>query len=215
MRQTVERDKRPVRDTMSSVVIKATLQMLTETGASVAMFATEKLIPALEIQGLIDMGSEGVSVDEFMRWRSRCIKRAQRVLAGETPMPADWIITWMSVLPELYKMKCSQKIAAMQGLQWVRLPRYNRIRVESVEAEIDTITTKFGEVLASSAPAHDGVYDNTDDKAALKQLQNRLAEMAAYIKREIINIEAATGIAPDYAEMGEHSPLMGGFSVTA
>ncbi|MBJ3683723.1 hypothetical protein JGC68_24280, partial [Salmonella enterica subsp. enterica serovar Corvallis] len=53
---------------MSSVVIKATLQMLAETGSSVAVFATETLIPALEIQGLIDMGSEGVRVDEYMRW---------------------------------------------------------------------------------------------------------------------------------------------------
>lgn len=208
-------NKRPARDTMSSVVIKATLQMLAETGSSVAVFATETLIPALEIQGLIDMGSEGVRVDEYMRWRSRCIKRAQRVLAGETPMPADWIITWMSVLPELYKNKCSQKIAAMQGLQWVRLPRYNRIRIESVDAEIDSITMKFGEVLASSSPAHDGVYDNNDDKAALKQLQNRLTEMAAYIRREIINIEMATGISPDYVEIGEKSPLSGGRRVTA
>ena len=215
MHQTVERDKRPVRDTMSSVVIKATLQMFSETGSSIAVFATEKLIPALEIQGLIDMGSEGVRVDEYMRWRSRCIKRAQRILAMETPMPADWIITWISVLPASYKNKCSQKIAAMQGLQWVRLPRYNRVKVESVDAEIDTITMKFSEVLASSSPAHDGVYDNSDDKGALKQLQNRLTEMAAYIRREIINIEMATGISPDYVEIGEKSPLAGGQRVTA
>ena len=200
-------NKCPARDTMSSVVIKSTLQMLKETGESVSCFATERLIPALEIQGLVDMGSEGIQVEDYMRWRGRCIKRAQRVIAGETPLPADWIIVWTSVLPSEYRNKCSQKIAAMQGLQWVRLPKYNRVRVDSVEAEIDAITVKFGDVLAHSAPAHDGFYDQKDDKVALKLLQNRLSEMLAYLKREIINIEMATGIAPDHFEIGDSSPL--------
>lgn len=209
MREKVERDKCLARDTMSSVVIRATQQMLSATGESVSSFATERLIPALEIQGLINMGSEGVQVEDYIRWRNRCIKRAQRVMANETPLPADWIITWISVLPEEFRNKCSQKLAAMQGLQWVRLPKYNRIRVESIEAEIDTITVKFGEVLAHSAPAHDGFYDGNDNKVAVKMLQNRLTEMLAYLKREIMNIEMATGIAPDYFDISEHSPLAG------
>ena len=200
-------NKCPARDTMSSVVITSTLQMLKYTGESVSCFATERLIPALEIQGLVDMGSEGIQVEDYMRWRSRCIKRAQRVIAGETPLPADWIIVWMSVLPGEYRNKCSQKIAAMQGLQWVRLPKYNHVRVDSVEAETDAITVKFGDVLAHSAPAHDGYYDKKDDRVAVKMLQNRLSDMLAYLKREIINIEMATGIAPDHFEIGDSSPL--------
>lgn len=211
----MERNKCPARDTMSSVVIKATQQMLNATGESVSSFATERLIPALEIHGLIDMGSEGVEVNEYIRWRNRCIKRAQRVMASETPLPADWIITWISVLPEEYRNKCSQKLAAMQGLQWVRLPKYNRIRVESVEAEIDAITVKFGDVLAHSAPAHDGYYDSNDDKVAVKHLQNRLTELMAYLKREVMNIEMATGIAPDYTDLSDRSPLTGGFHAPA
>lgn len=201
---------------MSSVVMRATMQMLHETGITVSCFATERLIPALEIQGLINMGSEGISADDYLRWRSRCIKRAQRVMAGETPLPADWVFTWMSVLPDSYKDKCSQKIAAMQGLQWIRLPKYNRIRVDSVEAEIDTITMKFGDVLAHAEPAHDGFYDQSDDITALQQLQNRLFEMAAFIRREIINIEMATGIAPDNLKLSEQSPLtVGGANASA
>lgn len=211
----MDRNKCPGRDTMSSVVIKATLQMLSETGESVSTFATNRLIPALEIQGLINMGSEGVSVEDYIRWRSRCIKRTQRVIAGETPLPADWLITWMAVLPEAYKNKCSQKVAAMQGLQWVRLPKYNRVRVDSIEAEIDDITVKFGDVLAHASPAHDGYYDSSDDTIALKLLQNRLFELVAYIKREIINIEMATGVAPDHLELSEQSPLLGGSHVAA
>lgn len=192
---------------MSSVVIRATLRMLSETGGSVAQFATNRLIPALELQGLVDMGSEGKTVPEYIRWRSRCIKRVQRMLAGETQMPADWVLTWISCFPEEYKNKCSQKLAAMQGLQWVRMPKYNRVRVESVDAEIDEITVKFGEVLANSSPAHDGVYDGNDDQKALKQLQNHLYELSAHLLREIMNIETATGVKPDHVEMGALSPL--------
>lgn len=207
MRQNVERDKGLIRDTMSSVVIRATLRMINETGGSIAQFSTTRLIPALELQGLVDMGSEGITVPEYMRWRSRCIKRTQRILAGDTTMPADWVLTWISCLPEEYKNKCSQKLAAMQGLQWVRMPKYNRIRVESVDAEIDEITVKFGEVLAYSSPAHDGVYDGNDDQRALKQLQNRLHELSAHLLREIMNIEMATGVKPDHAELSAISPL--------
>lgn len=204
-------NKCPKRDTMSSVVIRSTLQMLKETGESVSTFATERLIPALEFQGLVDLGSEGIKLEDFMRWQGRCIKRAQRVLAGETSMPADWIVVWMSVLPELYRDRCSQKLAAMQGLQWVRLPNYNRVRasdrIESVEAEIDAITVKFGDVLAHAAPAHDGYYDQQDDKVSVKLLQNRLWEMKEYLLREIMNIETATGISPDQLDIGVNSPM--------
>lgn len=207
MHQTVAQNKGPSRDTMSAVVIRATLRMISETGGSVAQFATASLIPALEIQGLVNMGSEGISVPEYMRWRSRCIKRAQRILAGDTVMPADWVFTWMSCLPQEYQLKCSQKLAAMQGLQWVRLPSYNRVRVDSVDAEIDEITVKFGAVLANSEPAQDGVYDGNDDLHAVKQLQNRLYELKAYIAREILNIEMATGIKPDHLQLGALSPL--------
>lgn len=211
----MEKSKRPVRDTMSSVVIKATFQMLASTGESIASFATERLIPALEIQGLIDVGTEGVNLQEYIRWRNRSIKRAQRVMTGETPLPADWIITWISVLPEEFRNKSSQKLAAMQGLQWVRLPHYNLIRAESVEAEIDAITVKFGDVLAHSAPAQDGFYDSSDDTFAVKHLQNRLTELMAYLKREVMNIEIATGIAPDYLDISNLSPLVVAGSVHA
>lgn len=210
----MEKNKCPERDTMSSVVIKSTLQMMKDTGESVSFFATERLIPALEFRGLVDLGSEGIHLADYMRWRGRCVKRAQRVLAGETPLPADWIVVWMSVLPELYRDRCSQKLAAMQGLQWVRLPTYNRIRagsrVESVEAEIDAITVKFGDVLAHAAPAHDGYYDQQDDKVAVKMLQNRLWEMKEYLLREILNIELATGISPDHFDIGMKSPMVAG-----
>lgn len=211
----MEKSKRPARDTMSSVVINATFQMLKTTGESISSFATERLIPALEIQGLIDVGTEGINLQEYIRWRNRSIKRAQRVMAGETPLPADWIITWISVLPEEYRNKSSQKLAAMQGLQWVRLPNYSRIRGGSVEAEIDAITVKFGDVLAHSSPAHDGYYDGNDNKYALKNLQNHLTELMAFLKREVINIEIATGIAPDYFDISESSPLSGGINAPA
>lgn len=200
---------------MSSVVIKATKQMLLATGESVSSFSTEKLIPALEIHGLVNMGSEGVEISNYIRWRNRCIKRAQRIIAGETPLPADWIIIWLSVLPEEYRNKSAQKLAAMQGLQWIRLPNYSRIRGGSVEAEIDAITVKFGDVLAHSSPAHDGYYDGSDNRYALKSLQNHLTELMAYLKREIINIEIATGIAPDYFDISNQSPLIGGNNASA
>ena len=87
------------------------------------------------------------------------------------------------------------------------MPKYNRIRVESVDAEIDEITVKFGEVLANSSPAHDGVYDGNDDQQALKQLQNRLYELSAHLLREIMNIEMATGVKPDHVELSARSPL--------
>jgi hypothetical protein len=181
--------------------------MLTQTGESCAHFATERLIPQLEAQGLIDIGTEGVTAETYIRWRSRCIKRTERVITGETPMPADWVITWMSVLSEPYKGKCQQKLAALQDLMWIRLPSYTLHSTKSIEAEIDEITIKFGEVLMHAEPAHNGVYDCHDDKYALSKLQNRLFELCAYIKREIVNIESATGISPDVIQLAAQSPL--------
>ncbi|HDL7944320.1 TPA: hypothetical protein PXP79_001610 [Yersinia enterocolitica] len=195
------------RDTMSSVVIAATEQMLMQTGESCAHFATERLIPQLEAQGLIEIGTEGVTAETYIRWRSRCIKRTERVITGETSMPADWVITWMSALSEPYKGKCQQKLAALQDLMWIRLPSYTLHSTKSIEAEIDEITRKFGEVLMHAEPAHDGVYDCKDDKHALSKLQNRLFELCAYIKREIGNIESATGISPDVIQLAAQSPL--------
>lgn len=202
--------KCPTRDTMSSVVIEATHNMMSQTGESCAHFATARLIPALEIHGLINMGSEGVTVDSYTRWRSRSIKQTERVMSGEVRMPADWVVTWVSALPEPFKTRCHMKLAALQGLSWVRLPKYTRRNAQSVDAEIDSITMKFGEVLANAEPAHDGVYDNNDCKSALQRLQNRLFEVTALLQREIRNIESATGIAPEALIIGRNSPLNGG-----
>lgn len=92
--------KCPARDTMSSVVIEATEQMLSRTGESCAHFATTRLIPALEIQGLINTGTEGVTAESYTRWRNRSIKQTERVMCGDVRMPADWLITWAAALPE-------------------------------------------------------------------------------------------------------------------
>ncbi|WP_218833036.1 hypothetical protein [Serratia fonticola] len=202
--------KCPERDTLSSVVIEATQQMLIKTGESCAHFATTRLIPTLEIQGLINIGSAGITADSYTRWRSRSIKQAERVLSGEVRMPADWVITWVSALPEPFRGECQMKLAALQGLLWVRLPKYTRRTVRSVDAELDAITIKFGDVLAAAAPAHDGVYDSNDNQGAVLSLQNRLFELIAFLAREINNIESATGIAPDAIKIGRHSPLNDG-----
>lgn len=192
---------------MSSVLISATQQMLRETGESCSFFATERLIPSLEVQGLINTTPSHVTAGEYLRWRQRCIKRAQRVLAGDTPMPADWVVTWLAQLSQPYRDKCAQKLAALQGLMQMPLPQRNHARVNAVRAEIDTITQRFGAVLASAAPAHDGVYDKTDCRRELRLLQNRLLDLYQQIGREMANIEAATGIIPDSFTLSSRSPL--------
>ncbi|MBA5234787.1 hypothetical protein H2Y56_22150 [Pectobacterium aroidearum] len=197
------------RDTMSSVVIAATERMLSETGESCAHFATERLIPALEIQNLISTGSDGVTAESYTRWRSRSIKQTERVMTGDVRMPADWVITWISVLTDPYRNDCNIKIAAMQGLVHVRIPQYNVRNVRSVEAELDAITVQFGHVLANAEPAHDGFYDSNDCTTALQRLQNRLFELVTFVRQEITNIESATGIAPDAVALSRISPLNG------
>ena len=198
------------RDTLSSVVIEATQQMLSQTGESCAHFAINRLIPKLEIEGLINTGTAGITAESYMSWRNRSIKQAERVLNGTVRMPADWVLTWVSALPEPFRGKAQMKMAAMQGLMWVKLPKYTRRAVKSVDAEIDMITVKFGDVLASAEPAHDGVYDGNDSKPALQRLQNNLFELIAHVRREINNIESATGIAPEAIEIARRSPLSEG-----
>ncbi|HGE8284275.1 TPA: hypothetical protein ACGD48_004786 [Serratia marcescens] len=200
--------KCPARDTMSSVVIAATEQMLSRTGESCAHFATTRLIPALEIQGLINTGTEGVTAESYTRWRNRSIKQTERVMCGDVRMPADWLITWAASLPEPFRSECRIKMAALQGLVFIQVPRYTRRSASSVDAELDAITMKFGDMLAHAEPAHDGVYDNKDCRTAVQALQNRLFELAALVKREINNIEAATGIAPEALMLGRNSPLL-------
>lgn len=202
--------KCPERDTLSSVVIEATQQMLIKTGESCAHFATARLIPTLEIEGLINIGTAGNTAESYKSWRNRSIKQAERVLNGSVRMPADWVFTWISALPEPFRGECQIKVAALQGLLWVRLPKYTRRTVRSVDAELDAITVKFGDVLANAAPAHDGVYDINDNQGAVLSLQNKLFELGTFVAREINNIEAATGIAPDALQIGRHSPLNDG-----
>jgi hypothetical protein len=202
--------KCPERDTLSSVVIEATQQMLIKTGESCAHFATARLIPTLEIEGLINIGTAGNTAESYTSWRNRSIKQAERVMNGSVRMPADWVFTWISALPEPFRGECQIKVAALQGLLWVRLPKYTRRTVRSVDAELDAITVKFANVLANAEPAHDGVYDRNDNQGAVLSLQNKLFELGAFVAREINNIEAATGIAPDALQIGRHSPLNDG-----
>ncbi|TIT91615.1 MAG: hypothetical protein E5W55_19830 [Mesorhizobium sp.] len=185
--------KRPEPDKLSLVLLKATGSHLRNMSCST--FTFEYLIPALTTAGVFHDEEQASSADDYQRWRQRVFKRVSRIISGDQPMPADWFIPWLSVLPSQLRERCTNSTAAALGLLPIKIPAYDELS-RGARAQIDTISREFADVISASRPAMDGSYTLDDGKEALQLLQNELQELEFKVRAEIVAIAASTGITP-------------------
>lgn len=185
--------KRPEPDTLSDVLLKATSSQLRNMSCST--FTFDYLIPALTAAGVFHDKEQASSAEDYQRWRQRVFKRVSRIISGDQPMPADWVIPWLSVLPPQLRERCTNSTAAALGLLPIKIPAYDEF-LRGAEANIDILSREFADVLSASRPAMDGSYSLDDGKEALQLLQNELQELEFRVRAEIVAIAASTGVTP-------------------
>lgn len=185
--------KRPGPDTLSAVLLTATNHQLKNMSCST--FTFDYLIPALTAAGVFHDQERAGNADEYQRWRQRVFKRVSRIISGDQPMPTDWFIPWLSVLPIQLRERCTNSTAAALGLLPIKIPAYDELS-RGAKASIDTISREFADVISASRPAMDGSYSLNDGPEALQILQDELWELGFRVQAEIVAIAVSTGIAP-------------------
>ena len=185
--------KRPESDTLSYVLLKATSAQLRNMSCST--FTFDYLIPALTTAGVFHDAEQAGSAEAYQRWRQRVFKRVSRIISGDQPMPADWFIPWLSVLPPQLRDRCTNSTAAALGLLPIKIPAYDELS-RGAKASIDTISREFADVISASRPAMDGSYSLDDGPDALQLLQDELQELEFRVRAEIVAIAASTGVTP-------------------
>lgn len=185
--------KRQEPDTLSLVLLKATNSQLKNMSCST--FTFDYLIPALTTAGVFHDQEQASNADDYQRWRQRVFKRVSRIISGDQPVPLNWFIPWLSVLPNQLRECCTNSTAAALGLIPIKIPAYDEFS-RGTKANIDMLSREFADVISASRPAMDGSYSLDDGKDALQLLQDELWELGFRVQAEIVAIAVSTGVTP-------------------
>ncbi|MNG21436.1 hypothetical protein D3C84_1057960 [compost metagenome] len=82
----------------------------------------------------------------------------------------------------------------MAGCFDVRIPELiGLVGVPAAKAQLGQVTQAIGEFLAASVPAHDGVYDKTDDPADVDRMLVEGTEAISAMFNELVALATGTG----------------------
>lgn len=176
------------------VVVTQTSRWFTNSEWSLERFASERLVPALAANGLIEPVGDQDDVGEWMRFRKAWGMRISRIFHGTQPFPLEWKWVWLSCLPEDYQRAARHELLAMAGCFDVRLPELvGGVSLHATQARIDSVMKEIGDFISASMPAHDGLYDRGEDPAQVDRMLNEAAEAIAALANEMMAISTGTG----------------------
>ncbi|EKT4458370.1 hypothetical protein QEL94_004342 [Pseudomonas putida] len=179
--------------TERDVIVDQTSRWFAHSDWSLERFASERLALALAVAGLIEH-EEPDDVEAYQRTRKAWSQRVSRIFHATQPFPLEWKWVWLSCLPEDYQRSARSELLAMAGCFDVRIPELvGLVGVPSAKARLGEVTQAIGEFLAASAPAHDGLYDHTDDPADVDRMLVEGTEAISAMFNELVALATGTG----------------------
>lgn len=180
--------------TERDVVVDQTSRWFTHSDWSIERFASERLAIALSAAGLIDPIEEPADVETYQKTRKAWSQRVSRIFHATQPFPLEWKWAWLSCLPADYQRAARSELLAMAGCFDVRIPELvGLVGVPAAKAQLGQVTQAIGEFLAASVPAHDGVYDKTDDPADVDRMLIEGTEAISAMFNELVALATGTG----------------------
>lgn len=202
--------------TISDILTSVTDQWLTDKGISISEFAV-LLADKLEAAGLISTDYDPNDGPGYDRWRKNFYKRVSRMMglsSEHTPIPLEYLLHWVAVLPENYRYRCQHLIAASLGTLFTPIDcafvGASEPLHASVKANLAHLSKEFADVLQYGQPAMNGVYDHNDKPEELQRMQDELMELLSATAAEMGRIHKATGIRPMAYQLLDNSPLFKG-----
>lgn len=196
----------------AQIVIRHTTAFL-DNSISRDAWVMDSLIPALERSGVIDTCAVKPNVaetlEEQVKLRKRKCKQIERMIKGETPLPAVYVLPWISALPDKHRLGCQHDMAAALGTMFTPIEVFEPHPggTRAVRSRLDVLTQEYADVLKVAAAAWDGMYDERDTNEQLQQIADELFELNAATMAEMGRIHLSRGIAPRGYRMMKNSPL--------
>lgn len=179
--------------TERDVIVDQTSRWFAHSEWSIERFASDRLAVALSAAGLIDL-EEPADVETYQKTRKAWSQRVARIFHATQPFPLEWKWVWLSCLPEDYQRSARSELLAMAGCFDVRIPELvGVVGVPAARAQLGQVTQAIGEFLAASAPAHDGVYDNTDSPEDVDRMLIEGTEAISAMFNELVALSTGTG----------------------
>lgn len=180
--------------TERDVIVDQTSRWFAHSEWSLERFASERLAVALSAAGLIEELEEPADVETYQKTRKAWSQRVARIFHATQPFPLEWKWVWLSCLPEDYQRSARSELLAMAGCFDVGIPELvGVVGVPAARAQLGQVTQAIGEFLAASAPAHDGVYDNTDSPEDVDRMLIEGTEAISAMFNELVALSTGTG----------------------
>ncbi|MCG9785408.1 hypothetical protein L1D52_24165 [Vibrio brasiliensis] len=182
------------------IIIEHTREWLQNSNYTQAMFATQMLAPNIKEQ-------EPETVDDYNKWHTKICQRVSVVMTYKQAFPLQWKWAWLAALPEDVRKPIESELAAMAGYLHT-MPEL--AGAETVEANTAEIYTCFSHLVQNSEPAHDGVYDQNDDREKANQQIDATLNLIENLANEVKRVHAGTGATGRIRNISELDDILGG-----
>ncbi|KAB0476548.1 hypothetical protein F7Q91_19100 [Vibrio chagasii] len=187
------------------IVIAITETYLDEKNIERDTFVKQDLLPVLVRSGLLDEPGEA---KRYNTWANNQCKKIERLIKGETAFKADWVMPWISALPEPYLGKAMNEVCGFFGTYFTPMTLITgSVNKKSVKSGLSHISQEFADVLQKSIAVMDGMIDENDSDADLQQYANEVHELVAASISELGRLYKARGILPAAHIAMANSPL--------
>lgn len=193
----------------AKIVVSHTVAYLTAFNVRRDEFVLDRLIPALEKSDVV-IADDPKDCNAYQKWKGRKCKQVERMIKGETPIPANYVLPWIASLPNKYSKRALVDIAGCIGTVYTPIELMPSAAPGSIRSRLDEISKEFADVLQHAEPAMDGLYDDSDCEHKLQLLSDELYELHAATLNEMSRIFRARGVMPRGHKMMMSSPLFKG-----
>ncbi|GAA03203.1 hypothetical protein [Photobacterium leiognathi] len=191
----------------AKIVVSHTLAYLDHFNVRRDEFVLNRLIPALEKAGVV-IADDIQCGNSYQKWKGRKCKQVERMIKGETPIPASYVLPWIASLPTKFSKRALVDVAGCIGTVYTPIEIMPTAPTSgAIRSRLDEISKEFADVLQHAEPAMDGSYDDTDCEHALQLLSDELYELHAATLNEMSRIFRARGVLPRGHKMMMNSPL--------
>lgn len=173
------------------IILHYTNEWMTDKGVSKQRFARDYLVPALARAELVM--EEPSKAESYELWFDSRRKMISKMLSCTGNIPLAWKWVWVKCLPNPYQKYCRQDLLALNGSFYLPLPEGNKDR-RPMASKLAELTREFGEVMAASKPAQDGMLDMRDEVEDLREYAGQLLDLIEKASLELLHIQTGTGV---------------------
>jgi hypothetical protein len=168
---------------IADIIIKHTQRMFDETSINAAQFS-ERLFGALEQEGLVVYTLSREDSQVYAKWLKSQMNRFTRIMKKETPLNANFIFTWLALMPVAYQESTRQEILRVCfGVLDIKLPSAEPKKGVNLTLSMGHLSRSFSEVMLLAAPLLDDSASSQDTKAFTSACENTAAKLLEASKK--------------------------------